>query len=233
MKAIRRHDSRIWARLLYIINDIYNVLFIRLLGNLNDENYNKNFSNSIDIESKNMAMPTQTTWLLNIDRSLSMAIDLTGLSLNQVRSMRWIDVGCGNGISSLYAAIRFGIKNQYLFDLDPKCVKESFVNYNRAKSSVFNLKKYIIQPKIEVSDAYKDIIDFDDKIKNVIYMYNPFDNIVMEEFISKNINLISNGCIIIYINDKHNHSIKKNLIKNKFLYVRNSFYEISIFSVGL
>ena len=84
MQPIRRNDKRIWPRILYFINDKYNSLFIFLCGRLKNNHVIPQYSSSISQESLKSAMPTQTTWLLNIDRSINATKKLTGLSSKDI-----------------------------------------------------------------------------------------------------------------------------------------------------
>ena len=114
MDPIRRDDKRIWARFLYKYNELYNRIFRLILGNLTDEKIKQGCHYSSNKESILRANATQSAWLLNINRSFKLIRDLTSLDNIELKKMRWIDVGCGYGLTSLYVACRYRIKKQYV-----------------------------------------------------------------------------------------------------------------------
>ena len=50
-------------------------------------------------------------------------------------------------------------------------------------------------------DASDDLLPNDFDGKNILYLYNPFDDVILKKFLLKNIELINKGSIIFYLND--------------------------------
>ena len=84
MKPIRRKDNRLWARIIYFLNDLYNATYIFLSNqSLKSSKCDSDFI-AVKREILDGANPTQTTWLLNIDRSIKIIKLITGLTEKQI-----------------------------------------------------------------------------------------------------------------------------------------------------
>ncbi len=232
MKPIRRKDSRIWVRFLYFYNDLYNLIIRKIMGNLDNERINSGEHISYNKESIVRANATQAAWLLNIDRCIRILKSISSLTDIQIKQMRWIDVGCGNGLASIYVAAKFGLKSQLLFDFDSRCIEQSKKKYEIFKNSFLGIFFRLNDPEYMHADAAQDQLPKELNDKNIIYMYNPFDEFVLSRFLEINIELINSGSVIFYLNDIHKHIIMDKLKDKISDYRRNDFYEISVFLIG-
>ena len=231
MKSISRKDKRVLVRLIYQINELVNFLFINLLflkkTILVSDDQNLNPSGS-----KKYGNINQTVWLLNISRAFSLCNIISENKFNKIVSnAHWIDVGCGSGLASIYVSLVYGLKNQTLFDYDKKCVQESIANYKSYKKSLlYNLRHFKSKLNIYLADASNHILPIHASETTIIYMYNPFQEKVVREFISNNKFLIKKNVFLIYVNDIYRNSIKDELSDLKYKYRRNDFFQISVFN---
>ncbi len=229
MRPIRRNDSRLWARFLYSYGDIYNYVFRKTFGNILDKKINRGMHISQNKNSILRASATKTAWLVNIDRCFKMLKLLEGFSYKEIENFRWIDVGCGNGLASIYVAYKYKIKSQFLFDFDLRCITQAKQNYKKYNNSLFGKWFHISKPKFKNTDASIEKIPNNFEGINIIYLYDPFDQYILKKFIKINAKIFKKGCIIFYLNDI-NRKIFFEELKNKISkYKRNNFYEISIF----
>ena len=188
----------------YVINDLYNLCFIK-----KNHLYDKlvlvdKFQNNSP--AKIHANVNQTVWLLNIKRLIKMAsIDC--------REYSFIDVGCGNGIALCYANKKFLFKDFEGFDFETSSVEI-------AKS---NLKKINPSSVVTIGDAAN--FKLQDKCY-FVYMFNPFDQEVMSLFIKNNIDTLKkHHSIIAYANDKYLDTLKS---LDGVNVTRNEHYKISV-----
>ncbi len=221
-KPISRADKNILYKFIYFLNEKFNFIFIKILGDLTDKKIKILDSKNSKISYK-YANINQTVWLLNIFRAIKMISNQ--IPFNSTK-YKWIDIGCGNGISAIFVQIFFKIKKQYLFDLNKKCIQISNDNFKKAKNSLLGSFLGIEMPIIEQYDAYK-IIFKRKNLKFIFYLYNPFNEKILREFILNNKSNFKKGDIIIYINDLHKNVFEE-LLEIK-LKKRNSFFQISIF----
>ena len=229
MRPIRRNDSRLWARFLYAYGDIYNYIFRKTVGNILDKQIKKGMHISLNKNSISRASATKTAWLVNIDRCFKMIRLIGGYSNKEIENFRWIDVGCGNGLASIYVAYKYKIKSQFLFDFDLRCVTQAKQNYKKYNDSLFGKWFHISQPKIKYNDASIEKIPNNYKGINIIYLYDPFDQFILKKFININAEIFKKRCIIFYLNDINRKIIFEELKNNVYRYKRNNFYEISVF----
>ncbi len=229
MRPIRRNDSRLWARILYTYSDIYNYCFRKIFGNILDKKINSGMHISHDKNSILRASATKTAWLLNIDRCFKMLRLIAGYSNEEIKHFRWIDVGCGNGLASIYVANKYKIKSQFLFDFDLRCISQAKQNYKIFNNSLLGKLFHISKPIFKNIDASIEKIPNNFKGINIIYLYDPFDQYILKKFIKINDEIFKKEFIIFYLNDINRKIIFEEL-KNKITkYRRNNFYEISIF----
>lgn len=169
-------------------NEQYNSAFVREHNLIGAETVTIENLDVPDIAKLGSA-PYMLVWLKNIDRLFSMLPDRGAMG-----DMVFIDIGCGSGISTIYAAMQNNF--QYYMGID---FSEDLI----AKANI-NLE--LIQQRSRVDDIEfqkKDAKQFDVPNKPcMLFMFNPFDWSVMEKFISRNIErLRKNSSIIIYAND--------------------------------
>ena len=141
----------------------------------------------------------ETSWLLNLKRLYNLDKNL------EIKNYHFLDVGCGNGISLIYAYKKLQFKSYLGFDFVPYYVDISKKNISNSISD----KRQII--KIFNACASEYILE--DK-SYFVYMFNPFDDSIMKKFIDNNYNnLVKNKSLIAYSNYIHLDTIK-NYTKN-------------------
>ena len=138
-----------------------------------------------------------TVWLLNLRRLYKLFIK----KKYDENKYHFLDIGCGNGIPLIYAYKKFNFKSYSGFDFENKYVENSKINL---KSS--------INKSSEISIFYQNADNFflNENESFFIFMFNPFNQIVMKKFLENNIdNLKKNKSVIAYCN-----CIELNEIKN-------------------
>jgi len=169
-------------------NNGYNLFFLKFNNIKIDQTEDlKTISKKIDNIENSTSL--QTTWLLNVKK----LYNLTGKYLD-LKDYHFLDIGCGNGIPLIYAYKKLNFVTYEGFDLVPKYVR---ITKKNIKSSIKGIKnKYI---NSFVSDASKIILNKNKKY--FIFMFNPFNEIIMKKFLKNNyINLKKNKSIIAYSN---------------------------------
>ncbi len=200
------------------------------MGNLSNEIIQSGEHLSKNIDSISRANATQSAWLLNIDRCFQV---IKFKSSYDQKQMRWIDVGCGNGLASIYVASKFNFKSYYLFDFDKRCLEQAKKKFQIVKKSFLNKFLKIKDPTFVHADASVDSIPMEFEGKSIIYLYNPFDQLILSRFLQKNHELIKKGSIIFYLNDIHRRFIINTFKKHLKKHIRNDFYETSVFIIGI
>ena len=111
----------------------------------------------------------------------------------------------------IYAYKKFNFITYEGFDLVPRYVR---ITKKNIKSSIKDIKnKYV---NAFVSDASKIILNKNKKF--FIFMFNPFNGIIMEKFLKNNhVNLKKNKSIITYANCRELKIIKKYAYKIKLI----------------
>ena len=177
-----------------VLNNLYNYYF-KKFNNINiDITEDKSLVNE-DIKLINHSTALHTAWLLNLKR----LFDLITKKLD-LKKYHFIDVGCGNGIPLIYAYKKFNIRSYSGFDFVSKYLKISKQNIKNS------LGKNNIQ--IFKSDAANTILNKDKSY--FIFMFNPFDGVMMEKFLKNNYkNLLKNKSVIAYSNYNQLKIIKK------------------------
>ena len=185
----------------YRINQIYNYYYI-IKNTIKfykvytpSEKYNKKFSDSIK-HAKNASVSP----LLRLNKLLKF--------LNiKFKDYNFLDLGSGQGISLHFVMDNYHFKNYYGLEFDEYLIDIS-------KKNLFPLKKKF---KIIHNDAGKFFLE---DSRYVIYLYNPFDKIILKQFLENNLNLLKkNECIIIYQNNFHAKYIER--ISKKEILIEN------------
>jgi trans-aconitate methyltransferase len=167
-----------------LINNLYNYLWIKKHGLK---------LTSPEIKSKKHYHHFMTVWLLNIDRMLS-KLDI------ETEKYSFIDVGCGRGISTIYACRKYSFNKIYGFDFNQGLINDAITNVLEMKSCNSNDIVFF------KADANSYILPNEDQ---VVFMFNPFDSITMKRFIENNIDTMrKNNVIIIYANSHYLDTIK-------------------------
>lgn len=146
-----------------------------------------------------------TVWLLNLRRLYK-----NFKKNNYKRKYHFIDVGCGNGIPLIYAFKKFDFLSYTGFDFVDRYVENS-------KRNLKNCSKNSNKINVFKGDAKNLILD--NKKSYFIFMFNPFDEKIMNRFLKNNIKILKkNKSVIAYVNYIHLSEIlkfSKNIIKIK------------------
>jgi SAM-dependent methyltransferase len=186
-------------------NNSYN-LFFKIFNNIKVDKTENIKKISKEINNIKNSTSLQTSWLLNIKRLYNLTTKYIDL-----KNYHFLDVGCGNGIPLIYAYKKFNFITYEGFDLVPQYVR---ITKKNIKSSIKDTKnKYV---NAFVSDASKIILNKNKKF--FIFMFNPFNGIIMEKFLKNNhVNLKKNKSIITYANCRELKIIKKYAYKIKLI----------------
>ena len=184
-----------------LYNDLYNYIFKKLnkikidktekIQSVKESNKNLKHSNSL-----------QTVWLLNLDRLYNLARQTI-----ITEKYHFLDVGCGNGISLIYAIKKLKFSSYQGFDFINEYVEISKKNIKSSlKINEINLKKNNIE--IFKFDACDFLLD---KNKSFfIFIFNSFDDFIMKKFIENNLPILKqNKSVIAYANYNQLHVIKE------------------------
>jgi ribosomal protein L11 methylase PrmA len=186
-------------------NDSYNFFFL-IFNNIkiNKTEDLKKINKKIDnIENSTSLL---TAWLLNIKRLYNLTERYVDL-----KDYHFLDIGCGNGIPLIYAYKKLSFASYEGFDLVPQYVRITKENIKSSNKGIKNL--YI---NSFVSDASKIILNKNKKF--FIFMFNPFNGIIMKKFLKNNyINLKKNKSVIAYSNYNELKIIKKYAYKTKLI----------------
>jgi len=175
------------------LNNSYNFFFKKFNNISIDKSEKKKLINK-NIKSLNHSTDLHTVWLLNLKK----IYNLIKINLD-LKNYHFLDVGCGNGIPLIYAYKKFSFNTFSGFDIIPEYVKNSRKN----------IEDSLNNKNINVFQADASEILLDDK-SYFIFMFNPFDEIIMEEFIKNNYkNLLKNKSVIAYSNYRQLEVIKK------------------------
>tara|TARA_B110000027_G_scaffold93468_1_gene98728 strand:+ start:8299 stop:8949 length:651 start_codon:yes stop_codon:yes gene_type:complete len=205
--------------LIILINDLYNFYFkffnnirIDLLLRQKDE---KKYLSHKKIRNLKHSTSLQTVWLLNLRRLYNIF-----KNSQDTNNYHFIDVGCGNGIPLIYAYKKLKFKSYIGFDLIKNYVDISKKNIISSIGVKNDIKIYNL-------DACRYYLDT--KKKYFVFMYNLFDEIILNKFIKNNLtNLIKNNSYLAYANLVENSKI--NILKKyskKFVKIEK--YKIYLF----
>jgi ribosomal protein L11 methylase PrmA len=182
-------------------NESYNFLFKKLNNIKFDKSGNKNNLKQ-DIKYLEHSTVPSTAWLLNLKR-------LYNLSKKHVDIVNYhfLDVGCGNGIPLIYAYKKLKFKSYSGFD---------FVS-RYTKISKYNIKSSIDKNKIKdlfVFESNAAEIDLDKNKSYFIFMFNPFDAMVMKKFLENNYETLKMTKSIISYSNYNQLDVIKNYSRN-------------------
>ncbi len=177
----------IGLKIRYLINDSYNAWYIRKKGILDNEPASvSSFQNKSEV--KENACPFLSVWLLNIKRIIS-------ASKIKTEHYDFIDVGCGKAISTIYVKDKYFFNSVSGFDFEPGLLESAFRNKGEADINFFE------------ADASKLVLE---RKKWFVFMFNPFDAVVVEEFVKNNIEMFrATNSVIGYANAREMDVIKK------------------------
>lgn len=166
-----RLAQEIKYRARYFINDSYNYFWSLRLGIAGNE---KMLVADMQTQaaSKVHAQPYMTGWFRNLDRLLA---PLKG----QIHNHSFVDAGCGRGVMALYAARKYPFQSVSGFDFESTLINDA-VKYKEL-SSAFSKVDFF------VADACEHRLE--DR-KQVVFMFNPFNAPVMEQFMKNNIDTL-------------------------------------------
>lgn len=176
-----------------LYNKLYNLIF-KKLNNIKIDRIEEKESVKEKAISLKHSTALQTVWLLNLKK----LYQITSKNLN-LNNYHFLDIGCGNGIPLIYAYKNFSFKSYSGFDIISNYVDISKKNVTNSLG--------INKLEIFQSDAANFIL----KNKSYfIFMFNPFDEIIMKKFLNNNYeNLIKNKSVIAYSNYNQLKVIKK------------------------
>lgn len=110
----------------------------------------------------------------------------------------FLDLGSGKGKSCNYVAWSFGFKNIVGIEFSAQLIE--IAEINNKKLNTKNVT-YIL------ADAARYKIA---PAPTIVYMYNPFDASILENFLSNNMeHFRTHGSVIAYVNDRHRSSLTK------------------------
>ncbi|MDB5490648.1 MAG: hypothetical protein JWO78_497 [Micavibrio sp.] len=136
-----------------------------------------------DQPSKQFAQAFHTVWLRNMDRILKRLKD-------PVSDYAFMDVGCGRGIATLYAATEYDFRKAEGFDFEESLIDDA--NINKQASPSFKDVNFF------VADASTYVLP---EGRYLIFMFNPFDAPIMQAFMVNNIDALRrNKSAIAYAN---------------------------------
>jgi SAM-dependent methyltransferase len=199
------HNNIIDAKIREIENN-YNNLFLDKIKIINTNNEFISLTNRVNIQNDQHGF--MTVWFRNIDRLMNLVPKEYDLS-----DYSFCDIGCGTGNALIYTVLSYRFKKYYGFDFDEKLIKIGIKN-------LYNLG---LHSKIELSvdDASKFI---QNDTQFVYFMFNPFGQKTMSNFLINNIeSLKKSKSIILYANDI--------LINEIFGYkeiIRDNYFNISV-----
>jgi hypothetical protein len=193
-----------------MINKLYNNFFIFKNNIQIYKEYKINTSSGTNQNTKH-SNDLENVWLLNLLK-LYKIFTKTHRPINY----NFLDVGCGNGIPIIYSHKRFNFKSYQGFDFISDRVnntKKNITNYLIKNHSEAKITKF----NIFYEDASSIKLDLD---KYFIFMFNPFDSIIMNNFMKNNILLLrKSNSVIAYSNYNYLQTIleynPKNVTLNK------------------
>lgn len=156
----------------------------------------------------------QVVWLLN----LRMSIKFLQKKLDFHKTV-FIDLGCGTGISTLYAS-QWSFSHLIGIDFQEDLISKAQENLSRWPDST--------RIKFVVGDASDWIIpSFSGTV--ILFLFNPFAEPVFRDFLGRNLETLRNNCFIILINDKLRETVLENY-ESEIVY-RDTSRQISIISL--
>ena len=176
-----------------LINESYNYLFKIKNKIIIDKSENNKLTLS-ENESLKHSTALNTVWLLNLKKLHNLVKQKIDL-----KNYHFIDIGCGNGIPLIYAYKKLKFKSYSGIDLI-----SDYINITKK-----NIKSSLGSTSIKIIHA--DAANFVLENKSYfLFMYNPFDEVIMTKFITNNYEiLIKNNSVIAYSNYNQLNIIKK------------------------
>ena len=171
----------------------------------------------VSSEVKLDASPFMVVWLKNIERLCNMFS-----SEFDYKSFSLLDVGCGSGISTLFFHQKYDFQRCDGFDFSSSLIglankNKNIINEDGADTTSISFK---------MADARK--IKLQDK-RYAVFMFNPFGWETMNQFVSKNIEVLQrNNSVILYANDV----CVGNLLEYGRMVMRDDFYNLSVIAFG-
>ena len=138
------------------------------------------------------------------------------------KSFSLLDVGCGSGISTLFFHQKYDFQRCDGFDFSSSLIglankNKNIINGDGADTTSISFK---------MADARK--IKLQDK-RYAVFMFNPFGWETMNQFVSKNIEVLQrNNSVILYANDV----CVGNLLEYGRMVMRDDFYNLSVIAFG-
>ncbi|MCX7121833.1 MAG: class I SAM-dependent methyltransferase [Gammaproteobacteria bacterium] len=172
------------------------------------------FPENLHIENKNSLKHSnsyQAIWCRTL-RELFFQVRLLSES-----PCTFVDVGCGKGKACFYAEKKKFFKSVVGFDFSQDLIDIANINNLRFKNS-------------EIKFTCADAIEFNlPSTKNLVFIFNSFDEVVMTSFIKNNVEHFQKyKSIIAYANDVH----KDVLISLGFvIFYRNEIRKLSLYQI--
>jgi len=207
IKGMKKHPNPYWIRK-YM--NIYNYFFIK---SNNLKYYKPKNPDEFQelVESKKHSNAILDGWLYLCNKLINMF-----RKEHDCKDFSFIDVGCGNGLPLVFVKKKFDFQSVSGFDFIKEVVERCKGNVDRAGLKDIN---------IFIADAKNFKLD---NKKYLLYMFNPFDAEIMNEFMKNNIDIMQKtGSVIAYYNQL---SDELNIIE-KFQYkkiIKDDYYKISI-----
>jgi SAM-dependent methyltransferase len=169
------------------------------LNNIDTKGIINTVNLDVDEQSKINSNAFMSVWIRNIRKLISY------VSKNDLNQLNFIDIGCGKGRACFYASKTGLFQSIIGIDFSEKLIHYSVEN----KQKFFNSNKKIKQ---EIHFLKGDAIHY--KLankKNFIFLFNPFNEIILSFFIDNNIEIFKNNTnYVAYANDIH-----RNVLENK------------------
>lgn len=191
--------NRFNARELYL-NKIYNYFFIRFYGiKFNSHVNDITLFNCLDFnDSQKSANPLHFAPLLRVRKLLNYLP-------SKYQKYNFIDIGAGKGIVMYFILKNYNFNFVYGLEFEKSFLedaKENLKKLNNKFTLIYNdAKTYILPDK-----------------PFIIYLYNPFKEYILNEFINNNIEYFKkNESVLLYHNDIHSKNLKERKDIKKFL----------------
>jgi SAM-dependent methyltransferase len=171
----------------YKLNDSYNKKWINQYG----LKYYQNIMVEDFVDSplsKKYAKNFVLSWLINIDKMINLSTKM-GMNLEE---FHFLDIGCGTGISTIYASSRNNFRLNSGLDF-----QSSFIKMSKENLEIFNQNQNL-DIKFFLDDASSIKLN---KEKYFLFMLDPFQREVMSNFLDNNItNLKETQSCLAYTN---------------------------------
>ncbi len=161
-----------------------------------------------DNSCKQNAGAFMTVWLLNIKRIIQSS------QINP-QDFHLLDVGCGKAISTIYFKSQYNFKSVSGFDFE-----QSLLNIAQKNLQCSNFER-----DIQLFNANANTFLLEDK-KWFLFMFNPFDEVVMETFIKNNIEILKKTNSVIGYANSHQLDVIKKFQPEKIITIPN--YKLAI-----